>query len=286
MTREYAEAYVKYGSKRAPALDDLSVGVWVCGIFVVPCVAAGIGNGRPFFAILSLIALISCGVAIEICKQKVKQWTYFQRFLLRGGYPLAMSVAILLMGLSVWESQMEGALWCELVTLGIWLFGMGLCFYIPWRKANKGVYYQLSKVHRTNKWRMKRIMERKSVIAGGSGAAAGYMGMSVARATFPHMSRGVVIAVGVAAILLVSLIFGTGSSDLLRAYYVKKYDLQGKTTPVWWGGDGAGKSLGWRILDAAKKVGKVLVGIIAFSVLATVVVFLFMRWLPAWLGHR
>ena len=173
MKRESEEAYVKYGSKRAPALDDLSVGVWGCGIFEVPCVAAGIGNGRPFSAILSLIALISCGVAIEICKQKVKQWTYFQRFLLRGGYPLAMSVAILLMGLSVWESQMESALWCELVTLGIWLIGMGLYFYIPWRKANKGVYYQLSKVHRTNKWRMKRIMERKSVIAGGSGGLHG-----------------------------------------------------------------------------------------------------------------
>lgn len=284
MKREYAEAYVKCGSKRAPSLDSLSVGVWVCAIFVVPCVAAGIGNGRPFFAILSLIALVSCGVAIEIFKQKVKQWTYFQRFLLQGGYPLAMSVVLLLMGLSVWESQMENALWCELLTLGVWLLGMGLYFYIPWRKASKGVYYQILKVHRTNKWRMEH-MGRKSVIAGCSGAAAGYMGQSIARVTLPHVSRGVAIAVGVAAILFLSLILGVGSSDLMRAYYVKKYDLQGKSTPAWWDGDGAGKPLGWRILDATKKVGKVLAIMIAFSVGITLVMCFFMRWLPEWLGH-
>lgn len=283
MKREYAEAYVKWVSAWTPDLSSLSTSVWVCGIFVVPCAIIGIGNGRPFFAVLDLIVLISCGVAVELFKQKVKQWTYLQSFLIRGGHSLAVSVILLLMALSVWESQMEGAWWCQLLTLGIWLLGQGVYFYIPWRKASQGVYYQMRKMHKSNKWWMEHT-GHKSWVAGCSGVLAGSMGQSIARATIPHMSHGAAISVGVAAILFLSLILGAGSNELLRAYYVKKYDLQGKTTPVWWCGDGAGKSLGWRILDAAKKVGEVLLGIIAFSVLATVAVYLFMKWLPVELG--
>ena len=46
-----------------------------------------------------------------------------------------------------------------------------------------------------------------------------------------------------------------------------------------------GKSFGWRVLDALKIIGKAMAIIIGFSVILTLILFFFIKWLPEWQGR-
>lgn len=120
----------------------------------------------------------------------------------------------------------------------------------------------------------------------GIGGLAGILGMGFAKTFFSHAGQEVVVKFGVCLFIFIGMLLGIAGSNLWKAYYVKKYDIQGKSIPAYTPRPGQKQTVLHSILRTLGVIGRFLLGIIAFSVLATVVMYFFMRWLPAWLGHR
>ena len=114
----------------------------------------------------------------------------------------------------------------------------------------------------------------------------GGLGRRFAKVFFAGISQAFAVNFAVWLFLVLGLFLGMGSSELWKAYYVKKYDIQGKSIPAYRPRPGQKQTVLHSILRTLGILGRILLGIIAFSVLATVVMYFFMRWLPAWLGHR
>ena len=120
----------------------------------------------------------------------------------------------------------------------------------------------------------------------GIGGLAGILGMSFAKMFFSNASQEVIVSSAVCIFIFLGMLLGIAGSNLWKAYYVKKYDIQGKSIPAYTPRSGQKQTVLHSILRTLGILGRILLGIIAFSVLATVVMYFFMRWLPAWLGHR
>lgn len=284
MEKMYAEAYVKWRSGNRMSLNSLSMMTWVYVLLTALGLYYAFNTQRFFFAICMIIVVVAHGTIIEICKQRVQQWTYFQHFLIQGGSSLTASIVFLLLALVLVETATKYGIWYYFLVVGAWLAIILLYSYIPWKKVQDGTFYRAQQWNKSQKWYNERIGGRGIPVIG-IGAFAGIIGQSFARSTLSRASGGVVANVAIWAFLIVAMIMGMGSSDLLKAYYVKKYDIKGKSVPVWWMGDGVGKPLSWRILDVLRKVGKAMAIIFGFCVILTLVLFFFMRWLPEWQGH-
>ena len=112
------------------------------------------------------------------------------------------------------------------------------------------------------------------------------MGQRLGKVLFANVGQTIAVNFAVWLFLAIGLMLGMGCSELWKAYYVKKYDIQGKSIPAYTPKPGQKQTVLHSILRTLGILGRILLGIIAFSVLATVVMYFFMRWLPAWLGHR
>lgn len=284
MKREYAEAYVKWRKGNQISLNTLGMMTWIYAGLTALGLYYAFSTKRFFFAVCMVIVVAAHGIITEICKQRVQQWTYFQYFLLQGGSSLSASIVFLLLSLVLVETATGYGVWYYFLVIGLWLAIIALYIYLPWKNAGDGAFYTVQQHKKSQSWYNERIgRQRMSVL--GIGALAGIMGQSFARSTLSHASGEIVANVAIWAFLIVSMIMGMGSSNLLKAYYVKKYDIKGKSIPVWWMGDGAGKTLSWRVLDALKKVGKAMAIMVGFCVILTLVLVFFMRWLPEWQGR-
>ena len=98
---------------------------------------------------------------------------------------------------------------------------------------------------------------------------------------FSNASQEVIVSSAVCIFIFLGMLLGIAGSNLWKAYYVKKYDIQGKSIPAYTPRSGQKQTVLHSIVRTLGILGRVLLGIIAFSVLATVVVYLFMKWLPA-----
>lgn len=281
MERKYAEAYVKWREGNKISLNTLSMMTWVYSFLAGLALYYAFTTKRFFFASCMVVVVVAHGIITEICKQRVRQWTYVQTFLLPGISSLSASVVFLLLALVLVETATVYGVWYYSLIIGLWLVTIALYIYIPWKNVRNGTFYVAQQRHNSHKWSNERI-DRRGASVLGIGALAGIMGQSFARSTLSQASSGVVANVAIWAFQIVAMIMGMGSSNLLKAYYVKKYDIKGKSVPVWWMGDGAGKPVSWRVLDALKKMGKAMAIIVVLCVILTLVLAFFIRWLPEW----
>lgn len=284
MKREYAEAYVKWGSRSRISLNTLGMMTWVYTLLTALGLYYAFSTKRFVFATCMVVVVVAYGIMTEIFKHRVRQWTYAQSFLLQGGSALIASVVFLLFSLVLVETATEYGIWYYIWVVGVWLAIMFLYIYIPWKEVEDGTFYRAQMQNKSQKCYNERMGRRRASVLG-IGAVAGIMGQSFARSTLAHVNGDVVAHVAIWAFLIVAVLMGMGSSALLKAYYIRKYDIKGKSVPVWWMGDGAGKSFGWRALDALRKVGKAMAIIVGFCVILTLVLTFFLRWLPQWQGR-
>ena len=290
MTREYAEAYVRWSDTNAIDLDLLSILSGLYGIF--SCIILGLAAMAHRFvlpSILFALFLAHC-ILTAALKQKYREFTYYQKFLNIGGSGLFTRLMFLLMSLSFLEiSQMYGD-WYYLLVIGVWLLVNILDFGTVWWRIQSGRFYAAQE--RKKEQEKQKKTQRKDVRRGpataifGIGGLAGILGMSFAKTFFSHVSQVFVVNFLVWCSLLIGMVLGLAGSNLWKAYYVKKYDIQGKSIPAYTPRSGQKQTVLHSILRTLGILGRILLGIIAFSVLATVVMYFFMRWLPAWLGHR
>lgn len=240
-------------------------------------------------SIIFALFLAHC-ILTAALKQRYCELTYYQKFLNIGGSSLFIRVMFLLMSLSYLEiSQMYGA-WYYLLVIGVWLLVNLLDFGAVWWRIQSGRFYAAQE--RKKEQERQKKTQRKGMSRGpataifGIGGLAGILGMGFAKRFFSHVSQVFVVNFLVWSLLLVGLVLGIAASNLWKAYYVKKYDIQGKSIPAYTPRPGQKQTVLHSILRTLGILGRILLGIIAFSVLATVVMYFFMRWLPAWLGHR
>ena len=290
MKREYAESYVRWSDTNAIDLDMLSLLSVIYGIF--SCVILGLGAMAHRLVLPSIIFALFLAHCIltAALKQRYCELTYYQKFLNIGGSSLFIRVVFLLISLSPLElSQMYGD-WYYLLVIGVWLLVNILDFGTVWWRIQSGRFYAAQE--RKKEQEKQKKTQRKDVRRGpataifGIGGLAGILGMVFAKKFFSHVSQVFVVNFLVWSSLLVGLVLGIAASNLWKAYYVKKYDIQGKSIPAYTPRPGQKQTVLHSILRTLGTLGRILLGIIAFSVLATVVMYFFMRWLPAWLGHR
>ena len=290
MKREYAEAYVRWSDTNAIDLDMLSLLSVIYGIF--SCVILGLGAMAHRLVLPSIIFALFLAHCIltAALKQRYCELTYYQKFLNIGGSSLFIRVVFLLISLSPLElSQMYGD-WYYLLVIGVWLLVNILDFGAVWWRIQSGRFYAAQE--RKKEQEKQKKTQRKGMSRGpataifGIGGLAGILGMVFAKKFFSHVSQVFVVNFLVWSSLLVGLVLGIAASNLWKAYYVKKYDIQGKSIPAYTPRPGQKQTVLHSILRTLGILGRILLGIIAFSVLVTVVMYFFMRWLPAWLGHR
>ena len=262
----------------------------IYGIF--SCVILGLGAMAHRLVLPSIIFALFLAHCIltAALKQRYCELTYYQKFLNIGGSSLFIRVVFLLISLSPLElSQMYGD-WYYLLVIGVWLLVNILDFGAVWWCIQSGRFYAAQE--RKKEQEKQKKTQRKGMSRGpataifGIGGLAGILGMGFAKKFFSHVSQVFVVNFLVWSSLLVGLVLGIAASNLWKAYYVKKYDIQGKSIPAYTPRPGQKQTVLHSILRTLGILGRILLGIIAFSVLATVVMYFFMRWLPAWLGHR
>lgn len=288
MKKEYAEAYVRWSDTNAIDLDMLSLLSVIYGIF--SCVILGLGAMAHRLVLPSIIFALFLAHCIltAALKQRYCELTYYQKFLNIGGSSLFIRVVFLLISLSPLElSQMYGD-WYYLLVIGVWLLVNILDFGAVWWCIQSGRFYAAQE--RKKEQERQKKTQRKGMSRGpataifGIGGLAGILGMVFAKKFFSHVSQVFVVNFLVWCSLLIGMVLGLAGSNLWKAYYVKKYDIQGKSIPAYTPKTGQKQTVLHSILRTLGILGRILLGIIAFSVLATVVMYFFMRWLPAWLG--
>lgn len=288
MKREYAEAYVRWADSDGFNLDFTSLDGIICGGFTAIFFIAAVSSHRFVCSTLLVVLLLGYCVLIAILKQKLQTLTYFQKFLNIGVSGLFTRVMFLLMALTILEVTGMYGIWYYLLLVGVWLLINILDFGITWWRVQSGRFYRAQE---RAKKRNRRV--GKKTVLGGSlaglaciGALSGRMGQRLGKVLFANVGQTIAVNFAVWLFLAIGLMLGMGCSELWKAYYVKKYDIQGKSIPAYMPRPGQKQTALHSILRTLGTLGRILLIIIAFSVGITLVMCFFMRWLPAWLGHR
>ena len=288
MEKEYAEAYVRWADTNAIDLDMWTGLGIVYGVFAIPLLIAAIVVRQVVFPYIYIALFLGHCILTAALKQKYCEFTYFQKFLNIGASGSFARVMFLLISLSLIEVTGIYGLSAFFSVFGVWLFLNVLDFGTVWWRIRSGRFYAAQE--RRKEQEKQKKTQRKDVRRGpataifGIGGLAGILGMSFAKTFFSHVSQVFVVNFLVWCSLLIGMVLGLAGSNLWKAYYVKKYDIQGKSIPAYTPRPGQKQTVLHSILRTLGILGRILLGIIAFSVLATVVMYFFMRWLPAWLG--
>ena len=289
MKREYAEAYVKWADSDGFNLDFLSADIVICGGFSFPILGlAAMAHRFVFPSILFALFVCRCVLAM-ILKRKLCQLTYFQKFLNLGASGLFTRLMFLLMSLSILEVTGVYGTWYYLLLVGVWLLFNVLDFGFTWWRIQTGKFFEAQ----------ERVKEREAEgKTGGNGAQwgvvsaciigglAGLLGRRFAKVFFAGVSQVFAVNFGVWILLVIGMGLGMGSNTLWKAHYVKKYDIQGRSIPAYMPRPGEKQTVLRSLLHTLGILGRTLGIIIAFCLAATFGMLFFMRWLPAWLGHR
>ena len=276
MKKEYAEAYVRWSDTNAIDLDMLSLLSVIYGIF--SCVILGLGAMAHRLVLPSIIFALFLAHCIltAALKQRYCELTYYQKFLNIGGSSLFIRVVFLLISLSPLElSQMYGD-WYYLLVIGVWLLVNILDFGAVWWRIQSGRFYAAQE--RKKEQEKQKKTQRKGMSRGpataifGIGGLAGILGMVFAKKFFSHVSQVFVVNFLVWSSLLVGLVLGIAASNLWKAYYVKKYDIQGKSIPAYTPKPGQKQTVLHSILRTLGILGRILLILIAFSVGVTLIV--------------
>lgn len=290
MKREYAEAYVRWADTNLIDLDMWTGMGVIYAVFAFPLLVFALVVRQVIFPYIYIVLFLGHCILTAALKQKYCEFNYFQKFLNIGASGAFARLMFLLIALSLIEVTGIYGLSAIFFVFGVWLFLNVLDFGTVWLRIRSGRFYtaqERRKEQKKHKKTQKKGMRRGPAMAiCGIGGLAGILGMSFAKMFFSNASQEVIVSSAVCIFIFLGMLLGIAGSNLWKAYYVKKYDIQGKSIPAYTPKPGQKQTVLHSILRTLGILGRILLGIIAFSVLATVVVYLFMKWLPAWLGHR
>ena len=276
MEKEYAEAYVRWADTNAIDLDMWTGLGIVYGVFAIPLLIAAIVVRQVVFPYIYIALFLGHCILTAALKQKYCEFTYFQKFLNIGASGSFARVMFLLISLSLIEVTGIYGLSAFFSVFGVWLFLNVLDFGTVWWRIRSGRFYAAQE--RRKEQEKQKKTQRKGMRRGpataifGIGGLAGILGMGFAKTFFSHAGQEVIVKFGVFLFIFIGMLLGIAGSNLWKAYYVKKYDIQGKSIPAYTPKTGQKQTVLHSILRTLGTLGRILLILIAFSVGVTLIV--------------
>ena len=276
MEKEYAEAYVRWADTNAIDLDMWTGLGIVYGVFAIPLLIAAIVVRQVVFPYIYIALFLGHCILTAALKQKYCEFTYFQKFLNIGASGSFARVMFLLISLSLIEVTGIYGLSAFFSVFGVWLFLNVLDFGTVWWRIRSGRFYAAQE--RRKEQEKQKKTQRKGMRRGpataifGIGGLACILGMGFAKTFFSHAGQEVVVKFGVFLFIFIGMLLGIAGSNLWKAYYVKKYDIQGKSIPAYTPKTGQKQTVLHSILRTLGTLGRILLILIAFSVGVTLIV--------------
>ena len=276
MEKEYAEAYVRWADTNAIDLDMWTGLGIVYGVFAIPLLIAAIVVRQVVFPYIYIALFLGHCILTAALKQKYCEFNYFQKFLNIGASGAFARLMFLLIALSLIEVTGIYGLSAIFFVFGVWLFLNVLDFGTVWLRIRSGRFYtaqERRKEQKKHKKTQKKGMRRGPAMAiCGIGGLAGILGMSFAKMFFSNASQEVIVSSAVCIFIFLGMLLGIAGSNLWKAYYVKKYDIQGKSIPAYTPKTGQKQTVLHSILRTLGTLGRILLILIAFSVGVTLIV--------------
>lgn len=215
LDRSHVLDYVKKGNIPFLTIHTVAGLNFVYGIFHYIFLAFAMASHRFFFAAILTITAVSHWVLMGVLKRTVTELNFRQRFLLAGYWAMFSSVFFLLCAMVLVETASEFGLLGFALLLILWLFCLGLNLLIPWLRMQKGRYNTPGKMS-------------KAVLVF---AAALPIAAIMAKITAPYVSQPMSVVVGSGLFMIMSVFCLLGSPMLLKAHYIKRYDIPGSPIP-------------------------------------------------------
>lgn len=276
MKKEYAEAYVRWADTNVIDLDMLTGMGVVYAVFAFPLLVAALVVRQVVFPYIYIVLFLGHCILTAALKQKYCEFTYFQKFLNIGASGLFARLMFLLISLSLIEVTGIYGLSAIFSVFGVWLLLNVLDFGVVWWRIRSGRFYDAQE--RKKEQEKQKKIQRKAMRRGpataifGIGGLAGILGMVFAKTFFSHVGQEAVVKFGVCLFIFIGMLLGIAGSNLWKAYYVKKYDIQGKSIPAYTPRSGRKQTVLHSILRTLGILGRILLIMIAFSVGVTLIV--------------
>lgn len=161
-------------------------------------------------------------VLVAVLKRRVQELSFYQRFLLSGFSTVFASVYFLLCSLIITETVTSYGLGFQALLVLLWLGFIALRLLIPWLRVRRDGY------NKPRKAPSKKVVP----LSIGVFALAGLAGRGVARIIFPRLEQSMAVLVGIWLFFFMSVMFALGASHLLKAYYIKRYEIEGESIPA------------------------------------------------------
>lgn len=215
LDRSHVLDYVKKGNIPSITIHTVAGLNFVYGFFNYMFLALAIASHRVFFAVILTIITLSHLILMGVLKRTVTELNFRQRFLLAGFWAMFSSVFFLLCAMVLVETVNKFRLLGFALLLLLWLFCLGLNLLIPWLRMRKGRYNTPGKMG-------------KAVLVF---AAALPIAAIMAKITAPYLSQPMSVVVGSGLFMIMSVFCLLGSPMLLKAHYIKRYDIPGSPMP-------------------------------------------------------
>lgn len=290
VTREYAEAYVRWADSDGFNLNFTSENSVIYGGFTVIFLFAAVAARRFVFASMLFVLFLGHCILFMVLKRKMQTLTYVQKFLNIGLSGVFTRFMFLLMSLTILEVTGGYGIWAYLRVVFVWLLINLLDFgFIWWRIQSRKYSVLQERMKERKKWKGKQGQKRRGGILLSAVICVVVCLVGTRRSPFlkrllAGASQAFAVHFGVWLFVAIGILLGMGSNELWKAYYVKKYDIQGRSIPAYMPRPGE-KQTGTRsILHTLEILGRTFGVIVAFCLAATLIMVFFMRWLPEWLG--
>ena len=236
--RAYAENFVRYYWRGAVVDGEFLRGVnlYVLGIFTY-LVLYWAQMGRHYVTVCFLIALVVFNeIMVARWKRRGGELDFFQRHLLQGYLAAVGSLSFMLYPVVLVEQSGNVTLTLLFLAImvAIWLILLLPQLLIPWSNIRREKTY----IHRNLDQYGVPIATEKEKQAARRRLLVAVVLLAVCiivyvALIFPHLGKvGVALNVLMLDVFL-GFIFSVGVCGLLKAYYIKKYNIQGESIPAY-----------------------------------------------------
>lgn len=222
MHRSHVVDYINRGNAPLMTVSHISGMNFLYCFFTYGFLVYAIVSRHVITTSILFAATVFHVILVAVLKRRVQELNFHQRFLISGFSTLFASVFFLLCSLIIAETVTSYGLGFRALLVLLWLVCVGLRLLIPWLRVRKGSYHNPP----------KKAAKQAVPLSIGLFMVAGLAGRLVARMIFPHLEQSVSVLVGIWLFFLMSVFCALGTSHLLKAYYIKRYDIEGESIPA------------------------------------------------------
>lgn len=258
MRKEYAISFVKNQGGAQFDLNSLTGMIPLYAMIGFMAFGYAYLSGHFLIAIPMLMFIGSYSVLTIVIKKRIRFLTFFQQYLITGLGCMSGSAVFLMMSLVTVEAGGVYEKWYYILLVAIWSSFLFISMFIPWAKARRGAYNGVV-----------RDRKKKNMISGGVVGGAALAGVLCGRRMTQELNQNYALNFVIWGFLILSVLFLVGTPNLLKAYFVKKYHIEGPTIPSWTLVRGKRKN------SNRRTIGTLLISVLAVIMIATILIVLY-----------